>query len=134
MYLPLGEDQAETELPIFYGAINIYLKQVFPFLKRMPAFLQKALNSDRLLRFAGKLSGSTKAQGNEAMTISMLKEPRVTNEDLDELIRVRITKTRCSALSTPCFRVWPKRWLRTQMCRGLTLQDEDEWMNAMGEP
>lgn len=138
MYLPLGEDQAETELPIFYGAVNIYLKQVFPLLKRMPAFLQRALNSDSLLRFAGKLSGSTRAQGNEAMTISMLKGARGKQaEDLDELIRwlrdhekpdvVHLSNALLSGLAEK---------IKTELkCAVVcTLQDEDEWIDAMREP
>jgi glycosyltransferase involved in cell wall biosynthesis len=74
MYLPLtlNGSPAEQDVPVFYGAVNIYLKQQFPFMRNMPAWLERFFNSSALLKFAAKKSGSTRATGLEAMTESML--------------------------------------------------------------
>ena len=74
IYLPLtlnGEHQQDT--PVFYGAINIYLKQQFPFLRNMPKWMEKFFNSPSFLKYAAKKAGSTRAEGLEEMTISMLQ-------------------------------------------------------------
>jgi len=73
MYLPLSrEGEKSADIPVFYGAVNIYLKQQFPFLKRMPAWLERFLNSSAILKFAAGKSGSTRATGLEELTESML--------------------------------------------------------------
>src|SRR5665647_3620129 len=40
MYLPLFDDAHDLEeVPVFYGAVNLYLKQRFPLFRHIPAFL-----------------------------------------------------------------------------------------------
>ncbi len=41
IYLPLFADEKKNdkEVPVFYGAINIYLKQNFKFFRKMPKWL-----------------------------------------------------------------------------------------------
>ena len=73
MYLPLFADEHDLDdVPIFYGAISLYLKHTFPFLKNAPAWLDKILNSGPALKFAAHMAGSTNPKGLEDMTISML--------------------------------------------------------------
>ncbi len=74
VYLPLtmNGNTTPSEIPVFYGAVNIYLKQQFPFLRKMPLWLEKFFNSSAMLRFAAKKSGSTRATGLEELTESML--------------------------------------------------------------
>ena len=36
MYLPLTADDCQSDAPIFYGAVNMYLKQLSPIFKKMP--------------------------------------------------------------------------------------------------
>ena len=90
MYLPISVDDHETEddTPVFYGAINIYLKEKLPFYRHAPIWLEKIFDSQPLLKYAAKKSGSTRASGLEEMTISMLKgeEGRQATE-LDHLIK-----------------------------------------------
>lgn len=75
VYLPLSVYKCETEqeLPVFYGAVNIYLKQNFKIFRGMPQWMERIFNSDSILAFAAKKAGSTRASGLEDMTISMLK-------------------------------------------------------------
>ncbi|MBE0647626.1 MAG: glycosyltransferase family 4 protein [Bacteroidales bacterium] len=74
MYLPLSLD-GETHpdgIPVFYGAVNLYLKQHFRWLRNMPEFMERLLNSGPVLNFAAHKAGSTRAEGLEEMTESML--------------------------------------------------------------
>ena len=89
MYLPSGyERDGEPKTPVFYGAVNLYLREKLPIYRRAPDWLGRALDSQALLKLAAKKSGSTKPTGLEGMTISMLRgeEGRQASE-LDTLIR-----------------------------------------------
>ncbi|MBT3932728.1 MAG: glycosyl transferase, partial [Bacteroidetes bacterium] len=89
IYLPLSVDnrQAETDVPVFYGAVNLYLKQQFPFLRRMPKGMKNFFNSSWILRYAAKKAGSTRAKGLEEMTVSMLKgHEGYQKEELNQLV------------------------------------------------
>ena len=52
MYLPLFADEHDLnrEIPVFYGAISIYLKQQFPVFRKAPAWVDRALNSKPMLK------------------------------------------------------------------------------------
>ena len=75
MYLPLfsNDDANNGEVPVFYGAISIYLKQVFPLFRHAPDWVDRLLNSKPMLRFAARMANSTRATGLEDMTVSMLR-------------------------------------------------------------
>ena len=90
MYLPsgmeTGEDVAVT--PVFYGAVNIYLKEKLPFYRSAPVWMERLLDSPAMLHFAAKKSGSTRPVGLEEMTLSMLEgETGRQASELDNLIR-----------------------------------------------
>lgn len=89
IYLPLSITD-ENEIfgaPVFYGAINIYLKQKFKLFRKMPSWMKKFFNSSFFLRYAAKKAGSTRADGLEEMTISMLKGIEGNQkEELEELL------------------------------------------------
>ncbi|MCF8297531.1 MAG: glycosyltransferase family 4 protein [Saprospiraceae bacterium] len=89
IYLPLSitDENEILGAPVFYGAINIYLKQKFKLFRKMPSWMKKFFNSSFFLRYAAKKAGSTRADGLEEMTISMLKGAEGNQkEELDELI------------------------------------------------
>lgn len=75
IYLPLFADdsQNDKEVPVFYGAVNIYLKQNYKLFRKMPKWLYRFFDSSPILKFAAKKSGSTRASGLEEMTMSMLQ-------------------------------------------------------------
>ena len=138
MYLPLSIDQCETDSPIFYGAVNIYLEQISPILKKIPNWLKKFFDSEKVLRFAAKQSGSTKAEGHESMTISMLKGTEgKQSEDLDTLINwlKEHEKPDIIHLSNALLSGLAEKLKKELNCAVVcTLQDEDEWIDAMREP
>lgn len=73
MYLPLFADEHDiSDVPIFYGAISTYLKQVFPIFRKAPSWVDNLLNSKPMMKLAASMAGSTRASGLEDMTISML--------------------------------------------------------------
>ncbi len=75
IYLPLftGSQQEESHIPVFYGAVNIYLKQNYRIFRHMPAWMYRFFNSGPILNLAASKAGSTRAHGLEEMTLSMLR-------------------------------------------------------------
>ncbi len=78
MYLPL---QIETSVgaahvPIFFGAVRLYLTGVFPFFKNIPGSLMNLLDHKSILKLAASRAGSTRAGGHEQMTMDMIHGER----------------------------------------------------------
>jgi len=88
MYLPLFANEDDTgEVPVFYGAISIYLKQRFPIFRKAPRWVDKLLNSKPMLKLAAGMAGSTDAQGLDEMTVSMLLgEDGKQREELEVMV------------------------------------------------
>lgn len=138
MYLPLTMSAGETmdEIPVFYGAVGIYMRQ-FPILRNMPGWLEHLFNSKPMLKFAAKKAGSTRANGMEALTESMLlgSDGHQAHE-LNELVRFLKEHVKPDVVH-----------LSNALLMGLagkirdevgvpvvtTLQDEDVWVDAMEE-
>lgn len=136
VYLPLSLNNQETSnTPVFYGAVNIYLKQQYGFLRNMPSWLHKFFNSKSILQFAAKKSGSTRATGLEEMTISMLKgaEGKQARE-LDELIDYlkHTEKPDIVHLSNSLLLGMAAK-IRSELKIPVvcSLQDEDVWVDGM---
>src|SRR5690606_9817198 len=73
MYLPLFADEHDiNDVPIFYGAISTYLKQVIPVMRKAPKWFDNMINSKPMMKLAASMAGSTRASGLEDITISML--------------------------------------------------------------
>lgn len=138
IYLPLtlnGEKQSDT--PVFYGAINIYLKQKFPFLRRMPKWLEHFFNSPFLMSYAAKKAGSTRAHGLEEITISMLKgHEGYQKEELQHLIDFlkHHEKPDVVHLSNALL-MGLARKIKDELGIPVvcSLQDEDVWIDAMDD-
>ncbi len=75
LYLPMFGDSegGEGRPPIFFGGINVYLREKIPFFRRAPRWLERILDSPWALSRAAKREGSTNAAGLGAMTLSMLE-------------------------------------------------------------
>lgn len=136
MYLPLFSDEHDlNDIPIFYGAISIYLKQLFPLLKRAPKWCDDLLNSKPMMKMAASMAGSTRAKGLEDMTISMLLgEKGKQNEELEYMVNwiaencnpdiIHIS----NALLLGLARRLKEKTGVPVVC---SLQDEDVWVDAM---
>jgi glycosyltransferase involved in cell wall biosynthesis len=138
LYLPLFEDAHDLEeVPVFYGAVNLYLKQQFPLFRHLPSFVEHALDSKSVLNMAARKAGSTRAKGLEEMTISMLLgEDGGQKEELDKLVHWLANDARpdvvhlSNALLLGLARQIKQRLNIPVIC---SLQDEDVWVDAMND-
>lgn len=90
MYLPLQLDEEmlpQTQIPIFFGGINVYLQQKMSLFRHTPRWLDNILNHSGLLRSAAKRSHMTSAHTHGAMALAMLRiEDSHFGKELDKLI------------------------------------------------
>ena len=137
MYLPTFKEGSglKPDAPVFYGAINTYLKEKMPFLSKYPKWLEKLLNASRLLNWAGSKAGSTRAEGLEGMTLSVLQgEDGNQGEELERMVAwlkhetapdiVHISNALLLGIAEPI-----KKALGVPIF--CTLQDEDTWVDQM---
>ena len=136
MYLPLtldGQTQSDG-IPVFYGAVNIYLKQNYPWLRNMPGFMERFLNSKVILNYAAHKAGSTRAKGLEEMTESMLLGSEGNqHEELEALVEfLKREKPDAIHFSNALLLGMAKR-IREEVKAPVffSLQDEDVWVDAM---
>ncbi|WP_297093921.1 glycosyltransferase family 4 protein [uncultured Draconibacterium sp.] len=136
MYLPLFSDEHDiSDIPIFYGAISTYLKQVYPIFRRAPAWFDKLLNSKPMMKMAASMAGSTRAKGLEDMTISMLLgEQGEQKEELEKMVDwiAEHCKPDVIHISNALLLGLAKR-LKEKVGVPVvcSLQDEDVWVDAM---
>lgn len=136
MYLPLFSDEHDiTDVPIFYGAISTYLKQVYPIFRKAPKWFDRLLNSKPMMKIAASQAGSTRAKGLEDMTISMLLgEQGEQKEELDKMVDwiVEHCQPDVIHISNALLLGLAKRLKeKTGVPVLCSLQDEDVWVDAM---
>ncbi len=137
MYLPLFADEHDLsrEIPVFYGAISIYLKQRFPIFRRAPGWVDRALNSKPMLKLASKFAGSTRAKGLEEMTVSMLLgEEGQQGEELEKMVEWIVVNCNPDVIHlSNALLLGLARQLSTRLNVPLicSLQDEDVWVDVM---
>ncbi len=139
IYLPLNfnHDVEEGDAPIFYGAVNIYLKQNFRLFKNMPHWLERFFNSQSILKYAAKKAGSTRTEGLEEMTISMLNgsdgKQKVELQELIDFLKEH-EKPDVLHLSNALLMGIAKE-VKEQLKIPVvcSLQDEDVWVDSMND-
>lgn len=139
MYLPIFADEHDLEkVPVFYGAISLYLRHSYKIMRKAPRWLDKVFNSSPALKLAAGMAGSTNPKGLEDMTISMLLgETGGQNAELDHL--VEWLKNHCHAdvihISNALLLGLAKKLKKELGVKIVcSLQDEDVWVDAMDEP
>jgi len=136
MYLPIFSDEHDLEeIPVFYGAISIYLKQLYPIFRHAPAWFDHLLNSKPLMKMAAGMAGSTNAKGLEEMTISMLLgEEGEQSKELDKMVDWIAEHCKpdvvhlSNALLLGLARRLKQKLNIPVVC---SLQDEDVWVDVM---
>jgi glycosyltransferase involved in cell wall biosynthesis len=138
LYLPLfARDPDQEPVPVFYGAVSIYLKQLYPMFRHAPKWVDNILNATPVLRQAAKRAGSTRARGLEEMTISMLMgEQGNQGDELEEMIVwlenhfkpdvIHVSNALLLGLA-------PMLKSRLKVPVICSLQDEDVWVDVMSE-
>jgi glycosyltransferase involved in cell wall biosynthesis len=137
IYLPLttAGNPIQTDTPVFYGAVSIYLKQNYRMFRHMPLWLERLFDSGPVLRYAASKAGSTRAAGLEDMTISMLRgSDGFQKEELQQLIDYlkHHEKPDIVHLSNALLLGLAEK-LKTELNSKVvcSLQDEDVWVDAM---
>ena len=137
MYLPLLFDEPDTrgDTAVFYGAVGLYLRQKFQWLRRAPGWVHRMLDTPLLLNLAAGLAGSTRASGLGEMTLSMLRGERGGQADeLEELIAIlgETVKPDVVHLSNALLLGTARRIKQeTSAAIVCSLQDEDSWIEAL---
>ncbi len=136
MYLPEGvQDPDIRHTPVFYGAINVYLKEKAALFRHAPPWLERFLDLPLFLQLAARKSGSTRPNGLEEMTLSMLRgEAGRQASELEHLIRHLRGEIRPDIvhLSNALLLGLAGR-LKSELGVRLvcSLQDENEWVDLM---
>ena len=76
LYLPplmQDTDPGGDKTPVFFGGVNVYLQQRFKLFRHTPRWVDKFFDSNRLLRFAARKVGMTKASLLGETAVSMLQ-------------------------------------------------------------
>jgi glycosyltransferase involved in cell wall biosynthesis len=137
IYLPLttAGNPIQTDTPVFYGAVSIFLKQNYRLFRHMPLWMEHFLDSGPILRYAASKAGSTRAAGLEDMTISMLMGSEGYQADeLQQLINYlkHHEKPDIVHLSNALLLGLAEK-LKSELNAKVvcSLQDEDVWVDAM---
>lgn len=136
MYLPLFADEHDLkDIPVFYGAVSVYLKQLYPIFRKAPRWFDRILNSKPVLKLAAGMAGSTNAKGLEDMTVSMLLgEEGQQKEELEKMVEWIAVhgKPEIIHLSNALLLgLAHKLKERTNVPIICSLQDEDVWVDVM---
>lgn len=136
LYLPLFLDEEPLKEKVFYGAINMYLKDRFKLFNKTPDWIRKLFDSKIFLKMASKMSGATSAKGLEEMTLSLLRgDDNRQKKEFNRLIDfLKLQKPDLIHISNALL-----IGLGTELKRSLniplicSLQDEDTWLDSMDD-
>jgi len=123
---------------VFFGAISMYLREKVKFLRNMPAFFDKLLDTDLFLKLAAKQAGTTSSEGYEELTINMIEgDNAFRKSEVDRLVRYLSRDGKpdiihlSNALILGIARQLKKRMDVKVVC---SLLNEDDWIDDMAEP
>ncbi|MDP1622878.1 MAG: glycosyltransferase family 4 protein [Bacteroidales bacterium] len=137
MYLPLtiNGETSNPDVPVFYGAVNIYLKQQFPLFRHMPGWMEHLLDSRPVLKFAAGKSGATRAHGLEQLTESMLLgQDGFQNHELGRVVDFLKNHEKPDVVHfSNALLLGMAKQVRDEVKVPVvySLQDEDVWVDAM---
>lgn len=140
LYLPMyaGAIAAETDAPLFFGGISIYVRERVPFLRHMPAWLDRLLNLPLLLRQAAAREGSTNAAELGDMTLSMLEgtggNQKQEFERFLEWLKTQPQPDVIHISNALLLGFVPSLREATSAALVCSLQDEEPWVNSMRPP
>lgn len=140
LYLPLTLDEsaASPGAPVFFGGLNVYLQQRFPWFRKAPSWLDPLLDHPWLLGWLGRFSGMTQGAEIGALTLSMLRgEEGAQVREVEKLAEWVQTVERPDIV-----------WLSTGLLAGVarriqaglripvlcSLQGEDSFLDGLPEP
>jgi glycosyltransferase involved in cell wall biosynthesis len=140
LYLPMATDgpDASSGTPLFFGGVGVYMREKSAAFGRLPRWLQGALDSRRLLRWAGRRASMTKTADLGDPTLSMLRgeEGRQARE-LDRLVEWLSAEGRPDIVClSNALLLGMARRLKAELAAPIVcmLQDEDAFLDSLPEP
>ena len=143
LYLPprMKETGLGSTAPIFFGGINVYLQQKYALFRKTPRWIDRIFDSPRLLKWAARMGGMTKAEELGEMTLSMLRgeEGRQVKE-LERLVTWLASKSSAPPpdvihiSNALLLGMVPRIKQELHVPVICTLQDEDIWVDSLPEP
>jgi len=140
LYLPPDDSTVESglEKSVFFGAISMYLREKVPFLKNMPVFMDRLVDSRPMLKMAARKAGTTNPEGLEDMTLNMIKgENAFPDTELQRLVdyMTRDGKPDIIHLSNALI-IGLARQIKRKIDVKIvcSLLNEDDWIDEMNEP
>jgi glycosyltransferase involved in cell wall biosynthesis len=140
LYLPPDDTTPESGLDrnVFFGAISMYLREKVPFLRNMPVFMDKLVDSAPMLKMAARRAGTTRTEGLEEMTLNMIRgENAFPEKELKRLLDYicRDGKPDIIHLSNALIIGLARRIKKKIDVRIVcSLLNEDDWIDEMAEP
>ena len=139
LYSPLKTDEADMSVnKRFYGGLNVFLQQKSWLFRHTPAFVDRLLNADWLIKGLMKFSAKTDPNDLGALTHSTLRgEHGMQVKELDKLLDWLKTLEKPDAiiLSNAMFIGMAKRIKDELRCPVLsTLQGEDYFIDHLPDP
>lgn len=140
LYLPPDNSTSTGDFDenVFFGAISMYLREKVPFMKGMPDFFDKIFDSAPLLKLASRQAGTTRTEGLEDLTLSMIKgENAFRQHEVDRLVKYLNSTGKpdiihlSNALIIGLARQLKRRMNVKVVC---SLLNEDDWIEEMVEP
>jgi glycosyltransferase involved in cell wall biosynthesis len=135
IYLPLNYASFQANTQLFFPATTFYAAQLLFGKRKMPHWLARITGSERLLKMASSLSGTTSAEGMEKMTLSMITgdDPTfddhinqltdwIKNHEQPDIIHLS------SSLLTGIAKALRQRLTIPVVC---SIQDEEVWIDSM---
>lgn len=140
MYLPILVDAENLtgDVPVFFGGINVYLQQKLGLFRKTPRWLDRWLDTPRMLGFAARREGSTEPAHLGPMTLSMLDGPQGhQKKELDRLLDWLVEHEKpdivhlSNALLVGVASEIKQRLGVPIVC---SLQDEENWLDGIDAP
>ena len=137
LYLPLTLDEPDQSAgtPIFFSGVNVYLEQKLPLFRHAPGWLHRWLASPRLLNWAGRFAGRTRAADVGDLALSMIRgEDGHQARELAELTAWLKTQPRTDVISlSNVLLAGMARRLKAELRAPVvcTLQGEDTFLDAL---
>jgi glycosyltransferase involved in cell wall biosynthesis len=141
LYLPLMVEDAldaEARKEVFFGGVNVYLQQKSALFRRTPRWVDRIFDSRRLLRWAGRKAGMTRASDVGETMLSMLRgEHGRQVKELERLVAFLAEHERPDIVSlSNALLVGLVRRIKEALGVPVvcSLQDEEGYVEALGEP
>ena len=140
LYLPMAAEGTDPSqgVPVFFGGINVYLQQKSALFRRTPRWVDRLLDSPRLLRWVARRAAMTKAADLGEPTLSMLRgEAGRQVKELDRLVEWLRAEGRPDVVClSNALLVGLVRRLKAELDVPVVclLQDEDSFLDALPEP